>query len=313
MDLTKPITYRGLNLNDVTQHNRVLRGISVENVDYSGVEGVGYMEKRAGADGMHASDVFLGPRMISMSGLIYATSLAELFDRLRLLRVTFSPTSAYGESPPDKGFLPFRYSQPTEDGDSFPGGEIDLMIYARPRGLPQFTLTRDRLIGIQTKAQAIPWVAGLLAKDPRVYVDPAQTEDIAGAANPGGTTLQAVNRGDYESPVNIMLVVGAAPGAAGTFRLQGFGADMTITIENKANVIYRWRGDDRTLMTQSALNPNAAEALRMDLVRFAGKRQVLLAPAEINPAQRPFSSTYTYSSTVPLAAGSRIFWNEAFA
>jgi hypothetical protein len=314
MDLTRPVTYRGLDINDVKQSLRVLRGFSIEQVDYSSVDAVGYTEKRATSDGIHASDVYLGPRQIDISGLIYASTLPELFDKLRLLRVVFSPTSAYGEDPVRKGFLPMHYQQTTLDAQSFPGGLIDLFMYARPRMLPRFTITRDRLVGFDKRPQAIPWAAGLIAKDPRVYIDPAQTIPLSGpAVGPPGTTAQAINRGDYESPLNIMLVAGSIAPPAGTFHLQGFDVDMTIKIEAKANVVYRWRGDDRTLMTQDALNPNAAEALRMDLVSFIGKNEHPHVPAEINPSQRPFSTPFTYTCSVPLAAGSRLFWNEAFA
>ena len=55
MDVSKPITYRGLTVNGAAlETGRVLRGIAVESVDYSGVEVVGYTEKRAAADGIHA-------------------------------------------------------------------------------------------------------------------------------------------------------------------------------------------------------------------------------------------------------------------
>jgi hypothetical protein len=288
----------------------VLRGISVEQVDYSNVPAVGYTEKRATTDGIHASDVYLGPRQIDMNGLIYASTVAEVFDTLRLLRVVFNAPSAYTEAPVDKGFIPIRYSQPTMDEQSFPGGNIDLFINVRPAASPQFTINRDRLVGFDKRPQAIPWRAALLARDPRVYVSPAQTIPLN---TNFPITAQAINRGDYEAPLNILLVTGSTAPPAGTFRLQGFGVDMTIKIEAKANTVYRWRGDDRTLMTQSSLSPNSAEALRMDLVTFVGKNKAPKVPAEINPSQRPFSTQFTATCTVPLAAGSRLFWNEAFA
>ena len=41
------------------------------------------------------------------------------------------------------------------------------------------------------------------------------------------------------------------PARCKTFRVTGLNnVDMTIKIETKANVIYRWMGDDRVLMTQ---------------------------------------------------------------
>jgi hypothetical protein len=316
MDLSKPIDYRGLQLNDadLAAGQRLLRGIAIEKADYSTVDAVGYTEKRAEADGLHASDVYLGPRLIDLSGVIYAASAPELFDRLRLLRVVFSPTSTYQEDPVNKGFVPLRFHQTTEDTQSFPGGLINLFIRARPRGLPRWNLTRDRIIGVASKPQSLPWQVSLLAKDPRVYIDPQQVIDISGAAHTAAVNAKATNRGDYESPLNILLVIGnVAPVAGSQFRLQGFGVDMRIAIEPKANVVYRWRGNDRTLMTQDARDPNSPEALRMDLVTFAGRARKPMVPAKINPVSRPFQSDFSYTCTTALAAGSRLFWNEAFA
>jgi hypothetical protein len=314
MDLSKPIEYRGLQLNDVDLYagQRLLRGLTVEDVDYSDVEGVGYTEKRAEADGMHASDIYLGPRTIEMRGLIYAATLPEMYDRLRLMRVVFNPTSAYQDDPVNKGFVPLNYTQPTEDTQSFPGGQISMFINARPRRQVRFSFSRDKLVGNANKPQAIPWAVSLLARDPRVYVRPLQMVVLTGPTA-GPTGGKAMNRGDYESPLNIMLVIGNSAPPAGEFRLQGFGVDMRIKIEAKANVVYRWRGVDRTLMTQDARDANSPEALRMDLVTFAGRDRKPMVPAKINPQQRPFMSDFSYSCDVPLASGSRLFWNEAFA
>jgi hypothetical protein len=51
----------------------------------------------------------------------------------------------------------------------------------------------------------------------------------------------------------------------------------------------------------------------MDLVTFSGRERKPMVPAKINPQQRPFTSDFSYSCDVPLASGSRLFWNEAFA
>jgi hypothetical protein len=313
MDLSQPVEYRGLQLNNVSSPtgSRLLRGVAIEEVDYSQVDGVGYTEKRAEADGIHASDIYLGPRIIEMRGLIYAASAAELFDRLRLMRVVFSPTSAYQEDPVNKGFIALNYFQPTEDTESFANGVIPLFMNARPRQQVRFVLNRDKLIGNADRPQTVGWSASLIARDPRVYVRPMQTINLFGPTT--GTNDKAMNRGDYEAPLNIMLVIGPVAPPAGTFRLQGFGVDMRIKIEAKANVVYRWRGNDRTLMVQDARDPNSPESLRMDLVTFAGRARKPMVPAKINPQQRPFTSDFTFSCDVLLSAGSRLFWNEAFA
>ena len=82
--------------------------------------------------------------------------------------------------------------------------------------------------------------------------------------------------------------------------------------------MYRWFGDDRVLMMQDVTRPatqaTAPLVLRMDLVTFAGKNRRPMVPAAINPPDRPFKTTFTYYRTLAtLAAGSRLFWSEAFA
>jgi hypothetical protein len=315
MDISKSVTYRGIEVNGAALYpGRTLRGIAIENIDYSGVEAVGYTEKRAAADGMHASDVYLGPRMVELSGHVYASSASELFDYLHVLRAVFSPTSAYQESPGDRGFLPFKFQQPTLDLDSFPDGVIPLQMHLRPRANLRFSVNRDRIIGEAKKPTATPWAAELWAKDPRVYVDPSQSVDISGGpwTNKAG---QAINRGDYETPLNVMAVVTSpAPAAGMTIRIVGFGVDMTISLLAEANRVYRWYGDDRVLMVQdSSAGASAPQVLRMDLVSFATSNRKPMVPASINPPVRPFSSSFTYTTTYALAAGSRLFWSEAFA
>jgi hypothetical protein len=316
MDITQPITYRGLNFNNVTSApgSRVLRGISVESADYSEVPAVGYVEKRAASDGMHASDVYLGARQIVFRGHIYASSPAEFFDYLHILRSVFSPTSAYTESPGDKGFLPLEYTQPTLDTASFPGGVINLQLLARPLdGSPRFDINRDRLIGISKGPTATEWSDRLFCKDPRVYVTPEQIIDVSGihtATTPG----EAKNRGDYETPLNIMLIIGGtAPGKVGDFHFYGFGADMHIKIENIANRVYRWFGDDRVLMVQDSTVATNPFVLRNDLVTFMSKNHKPMVPAHINPPSKPFKTVFSYTCDVTLAASSRLFWYEAFA
>jgi hypothetical protein len=330
MDISKSISYRGLELNGATiLPGRTLRGIAVEAADYSNVDVVGYTEKRAGSDGVHASDVYLGGRTVQLSGHIYATSLAEMFDFLHVLRSVFSPTSAYQDSPGDRGFLPLHFQQSTLDTDSYPAivgppaveaGVVPLYMNVRPARPPQFAINRDRQDASNgnhgKRPTATPWSVNLLAKDPRVYIDPAQSFSVAGAPIVGGTGV-ATNRGDYETPLNIMLVIGAVVPPVGSFRVKGFnGIDMSIKIEAKANTVYRWMGDDRVLMTEdiSGGAGTAPLVLRMDLVTFATKNRKPMVPASINPPTRPFSTPFTYWRTAAtLAAGSRLFWSEAFA
>ena len=327
MDISKPIKYRGLDINGVTlQTGRTLSGIAVESVDYSSIDTVGYTEKRAGSDGMHASDVYLGGRIVDMGGHIYASSLNEAFDFLHVMRATFSPTSAYQQSPGDRGFLPLEFQQGTNDVGSFPGdldeggtlppGIVPLYMNVRPMDSLKFSIQRDRQDNsraVKPRPTAIPWATRLLAKDPRVYIDPPQIKDLAGGPH-AATDAYAINRGDYETPLNIILNMTAA--TAGSFHITGFGGvDMTIKIEAKANTVYRWFGDDRVLMTQDVSGGVTTRpyVLRMDLVSFIGLNRKPMVPASINMVNGEFQTKYTYSSTVVLGPTSRLFWNEAFA
>jgi hypothetical protein len=313
MDLSKPILYRGIPVNDaVLIPGKVLRGVTIEGADYSAVQGLGYTEKRAAMDGVHASDVYLGPRDVSLQGIIYAENMAQMFDYLHTVRAIFSPTSAYQQSPGDRGFLPLSFQQPTADTQSFPAGIIPLQLFVRPRGLPSFRIVRDRMVGISTKPQTMPWAVELFAKDPRVYVDPAQNFSIAGGPHTAAVGA-AINRGDYESPLNIAIYIGTAPGTGQTVTIHGFGVQMVIKLLNEANRVYRWYGDDRVLMVQDSTNAEAAQVLRMDLVTFATKNRKPMVPAAINPPSKPYSSSFTYWSTTALAANSRLWWYEAFA
>ena len=313
MDLSKPIGYRGMPINTLTETGRTLKGVVVENADYSDVVGVGYTEKRAAADGIHASDVYLGPRGIDLSGFIYAVDLSDLFDTLHLMRAAFSPTAAYQESPGDRGFLPLTFSQPTGKLTDFPEGVINLMMLARPERNLRFTLNRDRLtdkglvLGAPgsskagVRASVIGWAARLVCKDPRVYVQDEQQQELSGTQTVIGKT--AINRGDYETPMHMSLI--AADATAGKFTLTGLNnVDMEITLEaGKSGYTYRWFGDDRVLMTQKTINDPLV--LRMDLVK--------LGTANRKPMVSPGGRAYQYSHTANLAAGSRLFWSEAFA
>lgn len=323
MDISKSISYRGLEINSAAlQTGRVLRGIAVENVDYSEVDATSYSEKRAASDGMHVSDVYLGGRSVDLSGFIYTTSLAEMFDFLHVLRAIFSPTSAYQDSPGDRGFLPMHFTQPTLDTTSFPGGIQPLFMYLRPMRGPRFAINRDRQDQSGThhnqRPVATQWSASLIARDPRVYVDPAQSHAVDTDLTNIWVSGQAVNRGDYESPLNIMLVTGSTPPPVGAvFKVKGLNnIDMTIKMLPTANIIYRWMGSDRVLMTEDIEGGVGSKPLilRMDLVEFATLNRRPMVPADILPASRPYSTEVLWLKTGNfLLPGSRLFWNEAFA
>jgi hypothetical protein len=48
-------------------------------------------------------------------------------------------------------------------------------------------------------------------------------------------------------------------------------------------------------------------------VTFATKQRRPMVPASINPPTKPFTTGYSRTCDATLAAGSRLFWSEAFA
>jgi hypothetical protein len=240
-----------------------------------------------------------------------------MFDALHTLRAVFSPTSAYQEDPGDKGFLPLEFVQPTTHVESFPTGLIPCYLLARPSQSLAFTINSSRQSREGKGANATAWTGRLIAKDPRVYISPGQSIPINGAAKPtAGADILATNRGDYDAPFSIQLVITTAPGSVGTFHLTKLnGIDMTITIPNVANRTYRWFGDDRVLMSQDTTGGVTTNPLNlaMSLVTFNGNNRRPMVPASINPHDQPYAPPLSYTCTVPLAAGSMLFWSEAFA
>lgn len=266
MDLSRPISYRGLQLNDagIASTRENIAGIAIERVSYGQVPGFGYIEKRSNADGYDAGDVFLGKRDISLSGTIYGKTRADLFDRKSLLSAALSPTGAYAESPPDYGYLPLTFEEPTLDTITWETGIIKKMMRVRPRTMPSFSIVRDAIGGVEEYGLAIPWEVDVEARDPRIYYQTSVGDyfDAAGATANG--TLVLDNRGDYPAPIRIELYAAAGAGAV-KMVLLGLGTSMTLEIPASAvESILRYDGHEKYV----TLEENGLEVLRMDLITF---------------------------------------------
>jgi hypothetical protein len=306
VDLTLPVTYRGLNLTDVTYGNpagRALRGYSVLHVDYSDVEATGYREKRAFDDGFDAGEVYQGFRNVRLSGNVYGESLGDLWDKVQALRRAFTATLAYADAPGDYGFMPLAYSQHTLLTGDWPTGIVPLQMLLRPSRQPQFTVSEDRLSGKDANGWSMEWSAMLWARDPRIYVQTAQVIAMSGASG-GGSSSYLINRGDYPAPLNLELLV-AAGGSDRIFHYIGGGSAFTVKVPTSAN--------QRLVRVDSVLKVCTyqelqTETLRMDLITFD---QGLTWP-KVSTVY-PYS-TYSWTCTGgSLAAGSQTFHHEAYA
>jgi hypothetical protein len=300
MDLNRPVAYRGFSLTDLDYGpgGRALRGCSLNHVDYSEVQGEGYREKRAFADGYDAGDVYLGFRNVRLSGAIYGESLGDLWDRMQRLRRAFTPTLAFAEAPGDYGFMPLTFDQHTLLTGDWPLGIMPLQLNIRPDRQPQFTVNVDRLSGHDENGWSMEWSVTCWARDPRIYVQARQTNALVGASGSG----QLINRGDYPAPLDFELLVTTS--GVRTFHYTGGGSGFTVTIPTSVNPRLVRVDSELKVCTYQELT---TETLRMDLIVFDSDLTWPRVPV-VSPS--PYSWTCTGGV---LAADSQSFHHEAYA
>jgi hypothetical protein len=308
MDLTRPVEYRGLQLNSPSFTSTApISGIQLEQVDYSEVPGVGYTEKRAAADGYDASDITLGSRSVVLIGTCYGIDPADLFDRLQSLRYAFSPTAAFAALPGEYGYIPLNFEVPTKDSlwlaDPVTGVfYIPQCIRVRPLRGPGFNIRRDAMGGT-TEGLSIPWQAQLGARDPRIYAqDQREFTDIAGgtAGDHAGTFF---NRGDYPAPLNIVLTTTKAD-AQLVYKLVINDTTMTLTVPTNAanDQVLRYDGTHKVV----TLQVGTTVSLRMDLLKFTGSGS--------HPLIRPGDNPFTWNRAGgPIRPGSKMWFWESWA
>jgi hypothetical protein len=301
VDLTRPVEYRGVQLNSpVISPTSPIVGNQIETVDYSEVPGVGYVEKRAAADGYDASDITLGARNVVLIGTCYGANRADLFDRLQALRYAFSPTAAFADEPGDYGYIPLNFEVPTGLLTDWPLGVIPQCIRVRPSRNLGFNIRRDGIGGKDVEGMSIPWQAPRQARDPRIYAqDEREYTTWVGAVSGSGTF---VNRGDYPAPLNIILASNAGD-AASTLTLNIAGSTMLLTMPANATKpqILRYDGVHKVV----TLQVDTTVSLRMDLLKFTS--------AKTHPLVGTGSNPFTWTRGVAPKAGSRMWFWESWA
>lgn len=302
MDITRPVIYNGLTLTDAATAAAGSRidGISIESADFSGVPAIGYTEKRALGDGNDASDVFLGPRQVSLQGVVYGSTRAKLYDRLRSLRAAFVATVAYALDEEEKGYLPLYFSELTEDA-AFDGFIINEYIRARALQGVQFAIIKDRVGGRPELGGSLPWSIVLQAKDPRIYVSPAETYPLDDLS--AGISDTISNRGFYPSPLGVHFVVPVA--TTGSIVVRVGGAILSFDIESSAAVTtYLYNSGIKVLEVRN--EDTGITTLRMDLLNQA---------TEATHAEVPAGDTALVIDAVAitLSSGSYLYWQESFA
>ena len=301
MDVTKAIGYRGIDLNTVVIDSEGMYGTEIKRVEYPGVQGIGYDEKRAQADGYDSSDVYLSKRLIGLGGATYGRTRGEAFDRLQEVITALTPTAAYDDSPGDRGFLPLDFYVPTSDLANFPLGYIHRMVLARPARQPSVTYVSDESGGNDDDPLALTWTGLLECRDPRVYA--YIPTDTAIDKTKGSKAGSFINLGDYPAPLNLLLVVAAGSGA-GNFHLVGAGTDMRINIEAQTyEQTYRYSASTKVLTVEI----NNVETLRMDLLHFLQQTTHPLVPVGTS------AYSWTKGASVNLGDDCRMWHWDAWA
>jgi hypothetical protein len=304
MDLSRPVVYRGVNINDLTIPNGgPLDGYRVDAFEMRPVDGIGYREKRSLDDGEDFSRVYLSGRTYVLRGTVFAITLGSLHDRMSVLRTLFNPVLCYADDEPGHGFLPLSFSWLTENTNDFETGIISVAAGVRPAYVPGFDILRasssDFDVNDNEGGFSIPYQVVLLAKDPRIYGSTVTDAFPAGASS-------LVSRGNYYSPVFIELVAPASSATQITTTLTGFGTVMTIRVPGNEGAVKRTLRVDSyrkvaTLQVGNAVTP------RLDLVSFSSGITYPKAIPGVN------AYTWTKDSGQTPDATSRIFFQEAWS
>lgn len=303
VDTTKQIIYRGYTLNDPelkfdagVGQGKGAQGCVVDSFDISDVDIIQFLEKRALEDGMDAGDVFQATRRVRMTGTLYGKTRALFYDEVDDFMAATAAVLAQREEPADKGYRPLYFAKPTNRVEYEPDSyTIELQAYALPR-VRNVAFERDSLGGGPNDGLAVPWNATWLMKDPALYsVDPVDV-DLSG----GNVSGSWVNRGNYISRLNALIVVGAA---AGSIAIAAGGVTLTITVPaSSGNRTIRYNGKEKILTFEE----NSVELIRFDLLG--------LDSSGGHPAIDPGSSVYTVTFTsVTPQAGSHMWFYEAYA
>ena len=303
MDPTRDILYRSFLLNDSAIRSNIdpdtgvgkgITGCVIDSWNFSDVDIVQFLEKRPVSDGMDAGDVYQGARRLRMAGTLYGKTRGALFDLYWEWRKTMSPVLAQRESPGDKGFLPLYFAVPTEDTDNFVSGQRDLFIYARP-GPQDCDFDRDRQGGVDTDSLAVPWSATMLQKDPAIYGADAVDVDLSAGGTISG---DFVNRGNYLSPLHMLLVV---DNAAGSIAVQAGGSTFTLTLPaSTGSRIVRYKGDQKIVTVEE----NSVELLRMDVLPGVASMEHPQIPEGTSPY------VVTFTGVTPTTGSHQWFWES---
>ena len=290
MDLSAPIAYNGLTVSgsaSIQSSGQPSHGIQYERIDISNADIDSYFERRALQDGMNGSDIYEGARHVTIAAQVYGSTAADGWDLLESFIKAYSPRLAYNADSANLGFLPLTFQQPTTSTANWPLGYIPLQIYARPTRPAAWTVDRDAIGTAHGKGIAFKAAAQLVARDPRRYVQTAQTVLFTTA------TQTSTHRGDYP----VFPIVQWSMTAAGLSNCTFMVANQSVVLDMSAQVSGNYTLDySKRLLTAAGVNEAA-------LISTA-----TASFQEIQPGGSPFNVTNSTGMT-----NATLTYNEAFA
>jgi hypothetical protein len=147
-------------------------GYKVMAVSLGSSNAVGYVDKRAVADGVDVGDAYLSNRQIDVSCAVFGSSLADFHSKIQDLSDIMRPTPRYYDS--SYGFKDFKFSQATIDTATYTSGSADLRFIIRPYGLPNIVYNQAASIDNSVSTSSSRGFSAtvqlsLMAKEPYRY------------------------------------------------------------------------------------------------------------------------------------------------
>ena len=190
-DLASPIICNAFTFSQGPLTTRPMSGVVIERIEPTDIETAFYMDKRALDEGVDAGDIYLAQRAFIIHASIYGTSEGAAWDRYDDLVTAFAPRLMYNADSANLGFLAFQFIRPSID-TAFPSG-ISMQAYLRSTRPPIIQVSRRKQGGYTGSGTQIPVIIPMVARDPRFYLQTAQTVTISA----GDTTYAAPHRGTY--------------------------------------------------------------------------------------------------------------------
>jgi hypothetical protein len=209
-------TYNGLSVNNPSDNASAPKTIFEVNTVTPLTELDSVSDPHQTRDGMESYDVRKISRVFRIDGTIRAASIAQLFDKMKLLAKTFDPAAVSHKNPSTQGYLAYDFSVPTTDTANYPSGFVPSRYYLRARRVPEPVISDRTGLGAFFSLD-------LVAADPRRYSQSTTTVSAVGAVD---NTL-----GDYRSwPTLTINMSGAGSATASYTNTTSLGAK-TLTLD----------------------------------------------------------------------------------